>query len=106
LTAEGRLLHDLGMNCHACDAEHTLGPGERIGFRDSCDRCGSDLHSCLNCGHYDATAYNDCRESGAERVLDKDRANRCDWFGPGDDRGGDGSEKSSALSDLENLFKK
>ena len=106
MTAEANVLHARGMHCHACDADHALGPGERIGFRDSCDRCGTDLHTCLHCVHYDAATYNECRESGAERVLEKDRANRCDWFSPGGDRGGDGSSKSSALADLENLFKK
>jgi hypothetical protein len=60
----------------------------------------------MNCAHYDPEAYNECRESGAERVLDKERANRCDWFSAGADRGGDGSAKTSALSELENLFKK
>ena len=94
------------MHCHACDAEHVLGTGDRIGFRDDCERCGSDLHTCTNCGHFDPAAYNECHESSAERVLDKERANRCDWFSPGDAAGGDGSEKTSALSDLENLFKK
>lgn len=96
----------MGMHCHACDAEHVLGPGERIGFRDDCERCGADLHACVNCRHYDPGAYNECRESGAERVLDKATANRCDWFAAGESAGGDGSTRDSALSDLENLFKK
>lgn len=100
------MLHARVMHCHACDAEHTLGPGERIGFRDTCDRCGGDLHACVNCSHYDTSAYNECRESGADRVLDKERANRCDWFAAGEGRGGDGSSRSAALSDLESLFKK
>ncbi len=94
------------MHCHACDAEYEIAPSERIGFRDDCERCGADLHSCLNCRHYDTSAYNECHESSADRVLDKARANRCEWFGPGDAEGGDGSGKTSALSDLESLFKK
>ena len=94
------------MHCHSCNAEHDLGAGERIGFRDDCERCGADLHTCTNCRHYDPSAYNECHESSAERVLDKERANRCDWFSAGDSTGGDGSAKSSALSDLEGLFKK
>ena len=94
------------MHCHACDAEHVLGPGERIGFRDDCERCGADLHACVNCKHYDPGSYNECRESGAERVLNKSRANRCDWFAAGDAGGGEGSARDPALSDLENLFKK
>jgi rRNA maturation endonuclease Nob1 len=30
--------------CHACAAE--VGTHERIGPRDTCARCGVDLHSC------------------------------------------------------------
>ena len=106
LTAHRLVLHAARMHCHACDAEYEIAPGERIGFRDDCERCGADLHSCLNCKHYDASAYNECHESSADRVLDKARANRCEWFRPGARVGGDGSRKASALSDLENLFKK
>ena len=79
------------MQCHACQTEIPLGTGESIGFRDDCDRCHGDLHVCLNCAHHDASAYNECRESNAERVLDKDRANRCDYFRPGS-RVGEGDE--------------
>ena len=53
-----------------------------MGFRAECDACGSDLHVCLNCAHHDVAAYNECRESSAERVAERDRANRCDYFRP------------------------
>lgn len=35
---------------------------------------------CRNCRHHDPAAYNECRESSAERVGDRERANRCDYF--------------------------
>ena len=94
------------MNCAACNCEIAVAPGERIGFRDTCEGCDADLHSCVNCAHYDPGAYNDCRESSAEYVADRDRANRCDWFQPGGRAGGDGSEHARALGDLDALFKK
>ncbi len=95
------------MRCHACDAEVPLATGERVGFRDECERCGSDLHCCRNCAHHDPTAYNECRESQAERVDDRERANRCDWFRPGGARGGGlAEERAQARSALEGLFKK
>lgn len=61
---------------------------------------------CLNCAHYDASAYNHCREPGAERVLDAARANRCDWFRPGGAGadGAGGSDRDAALAELERLF--
>jgi len=51
-----------------------------IGRGDTCPFCGADLRCCLNCRHYDTAAYNQCREPNAERVLEKDRSNFCDFF--------------------------
>jgi hypothetical protein len=70
------------MHCFACGAAIELRGGERIGQRDACPRCAADLHVCRNCAHHDPGAYNECREPGAERVADRERANRCDWFAP------------------------
>jgi len=94
------------MNCAACNREITVAPGERIGFRDACEGCDADLHSCVHCAHYDPGAHNDCREPSAEYVADRDRANRCDWFQAGSRGGADGSERARALGDLDSLFKK
>ena len=95
------------MLCHACQAEVPLAAGESLGFRDTCDGCAADLHVCLNCAHHDPAAYNACREPNAERVLDADRANRCDYFRPREGTRGSAadSERDRALSDLEGLFK-
>lgn len=95
------------MKCHACQTQTELSPGRALGFRDECEGCGADLHVCLNCDHHDPQAYNGCRESSAERVLDRDRANRCDYFRPGGvDRGDLGDTTGEAMRALEDLFKK
>jgi hypothetical protein len=94
------------MRCHACRSEVPLASGETIGFRDSCTRCAADLHVCLNCAHHDPSAYNGCRESSAERVLDRDRGNRCDYFRPGTGGGEATPERQQALASLDSLFKK
>lgn len=94
------------MLCQACQTEIPLASGESVGFRDLCDRCRADLHVCLNCAHYDTTAYNECRESSAERQLDKERANRCDYFRPFSGTRAADDGRAAAISDLENLFKK
>ena len=94
------------MRCFACNAEVTTASGERIGFRDDCSRCGADLHTCRNCAHHDPNAYNECREPQSERVADRERANRCEYFSPGEGQGGSGKERGSALSSLDALFKK
>jgi hypothetical protein len=96
------------MRCFSCNAEVALSAGERVGFRDECESCHTDLHACLNCAHYDASAYNECRESSAERVSDRDRANRCEYFAPGDagTDAGTGGGREVAMDLLEGLFKK
>ena len=95
------------MPCFACDAPIELAAGERIGFRDTCSACGADLHACRNCAHHDPAAYNECRESSAEYVSDRERANRCDYFALGEVRGGAvAAEAARARSRLDDLFKK
>jgi len=93
------------MRCFACNATQALGPGGRVGFRDTC-ACGADLHSCRNCAHHDPSAHNQCREPQAEWVADRERANRCDWFTPGDVQGGAiAAAQEKARSALDTLFK-
>jgi hypothetical protein len=92
------------MRCFQCDRSIELKAGERVGFRDSCDGCRSDLHVCRNCAHHDPAAYNECREPNAERVGDRERANRCDYFTPGERAGGKASDRSK--SPLDALFRK
>ena len=94
------------VQCHACGDEIALGP-ERVGFRDECQRCGADLHACCNCAYHDPTSYNECRESSAERVLEKERANRCEYFAPDRGAAGEGATtRAGARADLEKLFRK
>ena len=68
------------MHCGACGTGIELASGERVGFRDTCPGCSSDLHACRSCSHHDPGAYNESREPNAERVSDRERANRCEWF--------------------------
>ena len=91
------------MHCFSCGRERALGSGDRIGFRDACD-CGANLHVCRNCAHHDPAAYNECREPGAERVADRDRANRCEWFVPRE--GPPAPSAAPGRAALDALFKK
>jgi hypothetical protein len=95
------------MRCFACGAGVELASGERVRFRDTCDSCGADLHVCRNCAHHDPSAYNECRETSAERVSERERANRCDYFAAGDRAGVSDAEEPGKTSDaLDALFKK
>lgn len=37
------------------------------------------------CEFFDSNVPRQCREDGAEEVLEKERSNFCDWFKPGYD---------------------
>jgi hypothetical protein len=94
------------MNCFHCGRQIEV--LERVGFRDSCPGCDRALHACRNCGFYDPAYHNQCRETQAERVVDKERANFCEYFTPStrlaEARGP--SFKAATASKLEELFKK
>jgi hypothetical protein len=62
---------------------------------------------CRNCSFYDEGAHHECRESSAEWVKDKERANICEYFRPAGDRAATMSDqKSKSLAALDDLFKK
>ena len=91
------------MNCVFCHKEITV---NRIHFRDECPACGRDLHICLNCEFYDFHVYRQCRESVREPVLDKEKANYCDFFRAKQTGSVQQEGKDKTIMDLENLFKK
>jgi hypothetical protein len=65
-------------SCHACGKE--VVPPDPVGRKAECPHCRAELRCCLNCVHHEPAAYNQCRESQADRVLEKDRANFCEYF--------------------------
>jgi hypothetical protein len=95
------------MNCWKCG--NRIEALERIGFRECCPKCDSPLHVCRNCAHYDPAYNNQCRETMAERVVDKDRSNFCEYFAPAGDRALAASAPSptrTARDRLDALFRK
>lgn len=94
------------MKCFSCQTEIQIKPGELVGRRDECSSCGADLHVCLNCAHYDRGSYNECKETVADVVKEKDRSNFCDHFTPGSRDGAAGPSKTDLFSAAEALFKK
>jgi hypothetical protein len=90
--------------CFNCS--HEIEVTGTVGRRDECPKCGSDVHVCRNCEFYDVKVYNECRETQAEVVREKDRANYCDFFSPRQGGVG-GQDKAAALrAAAEALFKK
>ena len=72
-----------------------------------CPGCDRALHACRNCEFYDPAYNNQCRETQADRVVDKERANFCEYFTPSNRRAtAQGPPGKTAASKLEDLFKK
>ena len=65
--------------CWSCGAELGAADYQREG---ECSKCRKQTHVCRNCRFYERGRPNDCQEPVAEPVLDKERANFCDYFEP------------------------
>ena len=92
------------MKCAFCGDVFTV--SDRIGKSDTCSRCGADLRCCKQCKFYDTHAYNDCREVMAERVVDKERSNFCEYYIPRGSTRKSVNKAADAKQALEELFKK
>ncbi len=66
-------------NCWFCGI--TLSP-LHYGRGDSCPQCKRDTRTCKGCIFFDSSCHNECREPSADRVLEKERSNFCDYFTP------------------------
>lgn len=93
------------FRCHAVVEER-----EFFSRRDECDKCGADLHVCKNCSFYHPGGSNECEEPQAERVVDKERSNYCDFFRFKEERfkeeQGKKASKEDAKKAWDELFKK
>ena len=92
------------VQCFHCQLINTS--ESKIGFREECMKCRSDLHVCKNCEFYDKKSYNECREPSAEVVREKDRANLCDFFSARAPGNSPGDEKAKLKAAAEALFGK
>ena len=76
-----------------------------VGRRECCPHCDADLRCCRGCGFYDPGYARACREPVADAVVEKTRANTCDFFRPGGGAaGGAADEAGAARGKLARLF--
>jgi hypothetical protein len=79
---------------------------------DAVCHCGSDLHSCINCKHFDTSAQWECRTGISARVSPKDARNQCALFAPriirdlAADKASKIATPDNARKAFEDLFKK
>ena len=78
--------------------------------REECAAWGADQHVCRLCQHFAPQRAGQCTEDRAEDVVDKERANFCDYFAPRENAfrgaagGGAASGDAVARAQLAELF--
>lgn len=94
----------MSNNCYKCNAELEFESIENIARSESCPKCLTSIRCCSMCNFYDNNSYNECRESSAERIVDKEKPNFCDFFKI---RNGKSvkEETNDALAKANSLFK-
>ncbi len=95
------MIYDKGGTCWSCGSELSA---LDYGRADSCKKCGRDTKVCKGCIFYDPNKNNACREIQAERVVEKERSNFCDYFKPA--RPAVSQAEAAARAAAEALFKK
>ncbi len=92
--------------CHQCGAAVEV--DEPLARDAECPSCGRDLRCCLNCRHHDPNYHNQCRETEADQVEDRDRRNFCEFFSftraPFAPSAAGGTRESAARAKLDALF--
>ena len=92
------------MNCAFCGQKISI--QDKVSRNDTYPHCRRDLRCCKQCKFYDHHAYNECKEVSAERIVDKERSNFCDYFIPTGSTKGNVNTALEAKKALEALFKK
>lgn len=95
----------MSVVCYKCKACLVLIPGTNITRNEECHACHNDLHCCKMCEFYDPKHYNECKETQAERMTDKEKKNFCDYFKVAANIG-ENKAVQSAMDLANSLFKK
>ncbi len=92
-------------NCYKCSAELQIESTANIMRSEECPKCYANIRCCMMCSFYDSKSYNECREPTADRIVDKEKANFCDFY-----KFGNQNEQANATKDAlamaDALFKK
>lgn len=95
---------DIIGKCWHCGTH--LGKAD-YGRETTCLGCGKNTRSCRNCRLFSRGRPNDCEEPMAEAVMNKERANFCEFFDPSPSTGGTGGTVAAddLLKAADDLFK-
>lgn len=93
------------ITCYHCHKTIPILGAFKVTRTEECPFCTVSLHCCKMCTFYDPKVYNECRESNADRIVDKEKANFCDYFNLSDGTNKEAS-KEDLLKSAADLFKK
>jgi len=93
------------IKCYFCQTTLQFNANQNIPRQEACVKCSKDLHVCKMCLHYDTKSYNECRESSADRIVDKEKFNYCDFFKLNNNEKGH-SAQNDIIARANALFKK
>lgn len=93
------------IKCYKCHAALDIDTRNSVARSEECPKCFASIRCCKMCELFDTTAYNECRESSADRIIEKEKANFCDHYkiGAGDTYK---AQKDNLKSIADSLFKK
>ena len=91
------------MSCWSCGTKIEANNYARA---DICTGCRRDTRVCKNCTHYDPKLHNECKETQADRIVDKEKSNFCDYFLPRTTPFGSTTSTQNIRAAAEALFKK
>ena len=97
------------VKCFQCSKK--LNFDTSIGRSFEC-QCGADVRCCYNCKFFSDSSHNQCLETQADKVAQKDRGNFCGYFSvksldsKGDSSVVDPSNKGELASELREFLSK
>lgn len=96
----------MSLNCFKCGKALSETFKILVGRGDTCPHCMASIRCCKMCQFYDPKSYNECRESNADRITDKEKANFCDYYKISGGGNSAEKERQDALAKAAALFKK
>ncbi len=93
------------LSCYHCQKAIPVLGAFKVTRTEECPYCTRSLHCCRMCSFYDPKVYNECHESNADRLVDKEKSNFCDYFTLSDGKQS-GAKKEDLISLADSLFKK
>ena len=91
--------------CYKCKSGVSVLVNNKVDFSSYCPKCDCSLHVCKNCKHFAIDAYNQCRESSADRIVEKEKRNTCEYFSFKTDGSNAKQKDDNTKSKLDDLFK-